>query len=176
MLKHLKSLRLERSVFSPYLAVAWNVAVVFVVYSLCRVEYLLENYSYFAESVTEGHLPRLLWGGVVFDTPGIMYTNALIILLLLLPLHKKECGGYQRVCKWLYVVVNSMAVAVNLADSVYFRYTLRRTTTSVFTEFQGEDNLAAILGVELLRHWYLVVLFVVLAWALWRLYFTPRSL
>lgn len=174
MLKHLKSLRLERSVFSPYLAVAWNVAVVFVVYSLCRVEYLLENYSYFAESVAEGHLPRLLWGGVVFDTPGIMYTNALIILLLLLPLHKKECGGYQRVCKWLYVVVNSMAVAVNLADSVYFRYTLRRTTTSVFTEFQGEDNLAAILGVELLRHWYLVVLFVVLAWALWRLYFTPR--
>ena len=89
MFTRLKSLHLERSVFSPFMAVSFNILLVFVVYTLARAEYLLENYSYFAQSVSEGHLPRLLWGGVVFDTPGIMYTNAVYILLILLPLHYK---------------------------------------------------------------------------------------
>lgn len=90
MLSRLKSLHLERSVFAPFMALSLNILLVYLAYSIARVEYLLENYSYFAQSVSEGHLPRLLWGGVVFDTPGIMYTNALYILLLMLPLHWKE--------------------------------------------------------------------------------------
>lgn len=156
------------------MALSLNLLLVYAVYTIARIEYLLENYSYFASSVAEGHLPRLLWGGIVFDTPGIMYTNALYILLLLLPLHWKECPLYQRVCRWVFVVVNALAVVVNLADSVYFRYTLRRTSTSIFTEFKGEDNMFSIMGVELLNHWYLVLLALVLIYALWRLYTTPQ--
>lgn len=164
----------DGSLFSPMLSVTAGILALYAVYTLLRVEYLLENYSCFAPSVGEGHLWRLLWGGVVMDTPGIMYTNALWILLVLLPLHYKERRGYHLACRWLYVVVNGVCVAASLADSVYFRFTLRRTTSSVFAEFAGEDNLGAILGVELLRHWYLVLLFLVLVCALWRLYLTPR--
>lgn len=174
MLSRLKSLHLEHSVFAPFMALSLNILLVYLAYSIARVEYLLENYSYFAQSVSEGHLPRLLWGGVVFDTPGIMYTNALYILLLMLPLHWKETAVYQRVCRWVFVVVNGLAIIVNLADSVYFRYTLRRTSTSVFAEFKGEDNIGSILGVELLHHWYLVVLGGLMIYGLWRLYSTPR--
>lgn len=174
MFAKIKSLHLERSLFSPFLAVAFNTVLLYAVYSLARIEYLLENYSYFAQSVAEGHLWRLLWGGVVFDTPGIMYTNALYVLLVLFPWHGKENAVWQRICRWLFVVVNAVALAVNLADSVYFRYTLRRTTTSVFNEFKGEDNIGSIFGVEVLRHWYLVLLFLFVVWAMWKLYFTPR--
>ena len=174
MLSRLKSLHLERSVFAPFMALSLNILLVYLAYSIARVEYLLENYSYFAQSVSEGHLPRLLWGGVVFDTPGIMYTNALYILLLMLPLHWKETAVYQRVCRWVFVVVNGLAIIVNLADSVYFRYTLRRTSTSVFAEFKGEDNIGSILGVELLPPWYLVVLGGLMVYGPWRLYSTPR--
>ncbi len=174
MLSRLKSLHLERSTFAPFMALSFNFILVYLAYTISRVEYLLENYSYFAPSVAEGHLPRLLWGGVVFDTPGIMYTNALYILLIMLPLHWKETPLWQCLCKWVFVVINALAIVVNLADSVYFRYTLRRTSISVFTEFGGEDNVASILGVELLRHWYLVLLGAVMIYGLWRLYFTPR--
>ena len=174
MLSRLKQLRLERSTFAPFMALSFNIILVYLAYTIARVEYLLENYSYFAQSVAEGHLPRLLWGGVVFDTPGIMYTNALYILLIMLPLHWKETPLWQRLCKWVFVVINALAIVVNLADSVYFRYTLRRTSISVFAEFGGEDNVASILGVELLRHWYLVLLGVLMIYGLWRCYFTPR--
>ena len=38
---------------------------------------------------------------------------------------------------------------------------------SVIQEFQNEDNIGGILGIEVLRHWYLVVLGVVLIMVLW---------
>jgi len=159
---------------SPLMAVAWNIMVLYVIYFLCRVEYLIENYSYFSQSVGEGHLWRLFAGGTVMDTPGIMYTNALYILLVLLPLHWKENALYHRICKWIFIIVNGFAIAVSLADSVYFRFTLRRTSSEVFGEFSNEGNLGKIIGSEMISHWYLVILAAVMVWLLWRLYFTPK--
>lgn len=148
------------------MAVGANIIIIYVVYTLARIEYLLENYSYFEQSISEGHLARLFIGGVVFDTPGIMYTNALYILLILLPLHWKENAIYHKMCKWLFVIINSIALTVNLADSVYFRFTLRRTSASVFSEFGNEDNLLSIAGIEVINHWYLVIMACVLIYGM----------
>lgn len=59
----------RQSVLSPLMAVAANIIIIFIVYSLARVEFLLENWSYFSQSVAEGRLWQLLKAGVVFDTP-----------------------------------------------------------------------------------------------------------
>ena len=166
--------KFNKSVMSPLMAVAWNIILVYVTYSVARVEYFLENYGYFHHVLSEGHLGTLFYCSLFMDTPAIMYTNVLWMLMILFPLHWKENAAYQQVCKWLFVIINTLAFAVNMADSVYFRYVLRRTTSSVFSEFQGEDNLGLIFGVELLRHWYLVVLTICLAVFLWKLYFMPR--
>lgn len=174
MFSKIKSLHLERSVVSPLMAVGANIITLYVVYTLARIEYLFENYGYFEQSISDGHLLRLFAGGVVFDTPGIMYTNALYILMMLIPLHWKENITYHKVCKWLFVIINSLALIVNLADSVYFRFTLRRTSASVFNEFGNEDNLFSIAGLELINHWYLVIMAAVLIYAMWRLYVMPR--
>ena len=84
-------------------------------------------------------------------------------------------SGYQQCCKWLYLIINGVALAINLADSVYFQYTMRRTTTTVFSEFSNEGNLGSIIGTEFIHHWYLVLLFVGVMWPLWRLYATPKK-
>lgn len=164
---------LERSVISPLMAVAANIIIVYLAYSLTRIEYLLENWSYFAQSVHEGRLWNLLCAGLIFDTPGIFYTNALYVLLMLFPLHLKERHGWYSFCKWLFIVVNAMMIIINLADSVYFSYTLKRTAWSVFGEFGTENNFGKIIGVELLRHWYLIIFAIVLIWGIWKLYISP---
>ncbi len=163
----------ERSVISPLIATGLNLLLIFVAYTFLRVEYLAENWSYFSPAAREGYLFSLLMAGPVFDTPGIFYLNMVYIFMMLLPLHWKEHRGYYRVCKWLFVIINSAGILANIADSVYFSYTLRRTTWDFFSEFSGDDNLWKIVGVELLRHWYLVVLSIVLIWGLWRLYSSP---
>ena len=74
-----------------------------------------------------------------------------------------------------FVVVNSISLVVNLCDSVYFPYTLRRTTTSVFREFRNETNLGDVFWGEFLVHWYLVLLAIVVIWGMWKLYYMPKT-
>ncbi len=159
--------KLLNNYFAPVLAVVWNLLLVYVVYQIARLEYYWENTSYLHYS------SDVFQGGLLFDTSAILYTNAVYIVLMLFPWHRKENAAYHQVCKWLFLVVNALALAINLADSVYFQYTMRRTTTTVFNEFSNEGNLGSIFGTELLNHWYLVLLFILVVIALWRLYATP---
>ena len=156
--------------FAPLLTVVCNLVLAYVVYFVCRIVFLLTNYSSFSDNLTAAHLMEMLRGGFLFDSSAIMYTNVLWIVMVLFPIHLKETPTYRKVCKWLFVVVNSLAVAMNLCDCVYFQYTSRRTTSTVFSEFSHEGNLAGIFGTELIRHWYLLLIGVVMIYGLWRLY------
>ena len=147
-----------------------NLVIAYILYFLARVIYLLENYSYFGQGLSFSHLIEMLGGGLVFDTSAILVTNIPYIVLMLLPWHRKENNTYQQVCKWVFIVINGLGLAINLCDSVYFRYTMRRTTTTVFSEFSNEGNLGSIFLTETLHHWYLVIAFVLLIWGMWKLY------
>lgn len=147
-----------------------NLGIAYILYFLARIIYLLVNYSYFEQGLSFSHLMEMLGGGLVFDTSAILVTNIPYIVLMLLPWHRKENNTYQQICKWVFVVINGLALAINLCDSVYFRYTMRRTTTTVFSEFSNEGNLTSIFLTETLHHWYLVIAFALLIWGIWKLY------
>ena len=155
-------MNLRKSIVSPAIAVAADLLIVFVVYALLRLEFFLVNLSFFSEALDDGRWLRLLAAGSVIDTPGIFYSNAVWILLMLLPLHYKECHAYQRFCKWLFILINAAAILASLADSVYFPFTMRRSTAEIFSEFHNENNLFEIVAIEALRHWYLVILAVLM--------------
>ena len=147
-----------------------NLGIAYILYFLARIIYLLVNYSYFGQGLSSSHLMEMLGGGLVFDTSAILVTNIPYIVLMLLPWHRKENNTYQQICKWVFIVINGLALAINLCDSVYFRYTMRRTTTTVFSEFSNEGNLGSIFLTETLHHWYLVIVFALLIWGIWKLY------
>ena len=159
----------------PLFSLVANAVLAYLVYLVARVAYLLENYSFFKEGLSFGHLIRMFRGGLMFDTTALVYSNALYILLMLFPLWLKETGAYHRFCRWLFVVVNAIGLFLNLCDAVYFPFTLRRTTTSVFREFDNENNLGGIFTTEVLNHWYFVLLFIVVTWGMYKLYRMPKS-
>ena len=154
-------------------AVIGNILLLYAVYMVTRIAFLLENYSTYEHVFSSPKFWDIFWGGVYFDTSAIAYTNALYILLVLFPLHLKESAKWQRCCKWLYIIINGLGLATNLGDAVYFQYTARRTTIAFFSEFGADDKLGSIVGLEFLRHWYLVLLFIALIALLWRCYLTP---
>lgn len=160
--------------FAPLVALALNLIMAYVVYFIARVAYLLENYSIFSQGLDTNGLFSAFQGGLMFDSSAIMYTCSLYIAMMILPLHLKERPAYHKVCKWIFVIVNAIGLVLNLMDTVYFQYTSRRTTSTVFSEFGNEGNLAGIFGTELLHHWYLVLLAIVVVWLMWKLYVTPR--
>ena len=165
---------LRLGLLSPLAATVCNLLLLYVVYFVARVVYLLVNYSCFSQNLSFGHLTEMFGGGLVFDTSAILVTNIPYIVLMLFPLHDKETPAYHQVCKWVFLAVNGVALAVNLCDAVYFRYTMRRTTTTVFSEFSNESNLSSVFLTETLRHWYLVLIFLLLLWLMHRLYRSPR--
>ena len=152
-----------------------NLIIIYIAYGICRVAFVIENWGLFASDFQWSSVPEMLHGAWMFDTSAILYTNVLYALLMLIPLHYKEMRGWQMTAKWIYIIVNGVCIAANLADCVYFKYTMRRTTNTVFSEFSNEGNIGSIIGVEFLRHWYLVLLFVVMILAMWKCYFGGGS-
>lgn len=155
---------------SPLAAMLCNLGIAYVMYFLARIIYLLVNYSYFEQGLTFSHLIEMMGGGLVFDTSAILVTNIPYIVMMLIPWYAKENKTYQLICKWVFFVINGIALAINLCDSVYFQYTMRRTTTTVFREFSNEGNLGFIFLTETIRHLYLVVICILFIWGAWRLY------
>ena len=155
---------------SPLVSVLWNLAMAYVVYFIARVVFIAENYSLYADNLSGAHLIEMLRGGVMFDTTAILYTNALWVAMVLFPLPLKETPVYHRLCRWVFVVINTLALAINLIDTVYFRFSMRRTTTTIFQEFSNENNLGSIFLKEAVSHWYFFVLAAAVAWGLWKGY------
>ena len=154
----------------PIWATLINLLIAYGVYFLARVIYFLENYSYFSQNLSFSHVMEMLEGGLVFDTSAILVTNIPYIVMMLFPIHLKENATYHKLCRAVYLFINGLAFAMNLCDAVYFRFTMRRTTGTIFSEFSNEGNLGSIFFTETIRHIYLLVLFVIIVWGMYRLY------
>ncbi len=167
-------MRIKKLIHSNIGAAVLNMAMAYLVWMLSRVAFFAENWSTFAPYMSWSLFKSMLHGALVFDTSALLYVNSLYLTLMLLPLHLKERPAFHKGLKWLFVVTNALAVAMNLMDAVYFQYTGRRSTVSVFTEFANEGNIASIILTEFVNHWYLVLAFVALVFMLWRCYTKPR--
>src|SRR5690606_2649663 len=97
--------------------------------------------------------------GLRFDLSAVIYTNLLFILLMLLPFRFRYKPFYRKLLLYVFIVCNSIGLAANLSDIIYYRFTLRRTTWSVFDEFANE-NMAALGWSFLLDYWYIAILWV----------------
>ncbi|KAA6306123.1 Lipoteichoic acid synthase 1, partial [termite gut metagenome] len=152
----------------------YNFMLAMVGFMLCRIIFILENRHFFTDLHVD-RLSQMFKGGLYFDLSALLYTNVLYIVLMLIPLHYKEGRLYQKIAKGIFVVTNIVVIAANLADTVYFQYTNRRTTATVFKEFANENNLGGIFGTEFINHRYLVLLAVAMGYALYKLYRKPHT-
>lgn len=152
-----------------------NLLWVYICYEICRLAFLFENWSLYSANMSWHTFWNITLGGWRFDTSAIFYTNALVILLYLFPLHIKERRGYWLTTKWIYVVINSAAILMNLADSVFFEFRKHRSSMAIFEEFKGDNNLGGIVWVEVINHWYFVVLAAAMIYFLWKCYRYPGT-
>jgi hypothetical protein len=144
-----------------YRAFLLSLLLVMSLYSLSRICFYFFNTAFFPD-MTGARLARILMGGLKFDLSAILYSNSLFILLMIIPTPFRFANWYKQILKWLFILVNAIALAVNTADFAYYRFTLRRTTVSVFSQFENEQNGAALFFQFVLDYWYLVLFWGVL--------------
>ena len=148
-----------------YIGLALSLALVMVLYSLSRVAFYFFNATFFPE-MTIGRFLQIMWGGLRFDLAAVLYTNSLFILLLILPFTFRHKNWYHQIIKWIFFITNSIALAVNTADFVYYRFTLRRTTLSVLSQFENETNFSELIFQFLIDYWYAAFFWIALVFLL----------
>lgn len=106
---NLQNIGNEKELFSNVFSLIWNLFIIYVCYSLCRLTFLLENFRLFSENLTGEYALNMFGAGIIFDTTAILYSNALFILLFLLPFHWKENATFYKVVRWIFTVVNGFS-------------------------------------------------------------------
>ncbi|WP_316765270.1 LTA synthase family protein [Pedobacter frigiditerrae] len=154
---------------SIYTVLAYRFFLLLVLYLLCRLGFYFTNLSLF-KHIAFGDLLYILLGGIKFDIVALLYINSFYIVLQAIPFHFRYRAGYQRFCKWLFIVTNSIGFFANFIDFAYYKYTLKRTTASVFSQFSNEKNKLKLTFDFLLDYWYLVILFAIFIYAFIKLY------
>ncbi len=157
-----------------YATVVINLLLAMLIYSLCRMEFWLVNSSDFFPGLHITDMGNIFYGGLRFDLSAVLYTNILYIALMLIPFRFRYSIRYQSVTRWIFIGVNTLALIINLSDSIYFKFTSRRTTMSFFSEFQNDNNLLGIFAEGAMQYWYVVAFGVLLTVMLVILYFRPR--
>ena len=142
----------------PWLIGALNLLLVMALYTLSRVFFYWINIDLYP-NVDGAHLIEMLMGGWRFDLTALLYLNSLYILLLLFPLPIKIRNNehYIRIANYSFYIPNIIGLIANCMDMVYVRFTDRRTTCTLFTEFQNDGNLIQIILQSAGQYWYVTV-------------------
>lgn len=151
---------------SAYPALGLRLCWALLLFWASRFVFFIFNKPHFQGVDTSGWGP-ILWGGLRFDIAALCYLNSLYVLLQVVPLRVRFKPIYQKVTHILFFITNGFALLANFADTFYYPFTLRRTTSSVLKEFSNEDNLSQILFTSVAHYWYsipLAIFFLILLW------------
>ena len=142
----------------PWIIAAKNLLIVMAIYTLSRLFFYWINMDIYP-NVSHTHLLEMLAGGMRFDLTALLYLNSLYLLLALLPLPTRirNHSLYTTIAKWTLWIPNILGFIVNCMDMVYVRFTDRRTTCTVLTEFQNDNNLANIIAQSIAEYWYVTL-------------------
>lgn len=140
-----------------YVVLCLRLLLVFGLYTITRFLFYVFNQSLFAD-MNAGYLATLMYRGLKFDASAIAYTNSLVILLHIMPFKFKYNRGYQQMVSIIFYIVNTIGIGLNMIDVVYYRFTLRRTTTGVFQEFENENATSFLSFIW--SYWYISLILV----------------
>jgi phosphoglycerol transferase MdoB-like AlkP superfamily enzyme len=142
-----------------YWALFLRLCISMLLFTLCRVGFYLFNTSYFPD-MTFGNFARLLSGGLQFDLVAVLYTNLLFIVLMIMPFRFRFGFGYQEFTKYTFFITNAFALALNVCDFIYYKFTLRRTTADVVRQFENEQNLSGLAIQFVIDYWYALLFWI----------------
>ena len=134
----------------------WRIVLLYVVLMALRVVFYLYN-NEFIGPLPSDEMGSMLHGAWQFDTVSLLYANAILILLSLIPLHIRERGWWQSIMYWYYIIANGvLVVGLNVADAIYFRYTQKRLSADEIF-FADNDNSLQLIFKFAGENWYLVL-------------------
>lgn len=158
-LKYLKNIiiLLNKNIYSIFFI---RILVLLFLFSISRILFLLCNLHFFSDlSVSEIFI--ILKGGIRFDLSAILMINAVFIFLFLIPFKFVYNKTYQKIILIIFYIINSFALLLNFVDTIYFRFTLKRTTSDIFNYMGVGGDFDKLLPQFLKDFWYILILWLI---------------
>lgn len=150
---------------NDFLTFVWRILFLYLIWMLCRVGFYLYNID-LTGPVTWAEFPSLLKGSLLFDSVSIFYINLPFLFFSLIPFRFRERKGYQRFLMWLFVIVNSAGLMVNLADIFYYPFKLGRIASDD-AHFLTDSHFGRLLLSFIRDYWYGVLAWIAVGFLLW---------
>ncbi len=117
-----------------------RLAIVYLLFAICRVLFYAYNVSSFS-GISTGELGFLFMVALRFDTSSILYANAVVVLMHLLPFSLRGAKWYQKTLKGVFFISNGCVLIFEIADVAYYPYAFRRMLRSDFDMGTDIQNL-----------------------------------
>ncbi len=157
---------------SSYSLLVKRIGWVLLGYSLCRVLFLIFNFSFF-QSVSSADLFMAFFYGLRYDITAIIISNSPVILLHLLPENIFFLNPVKRITKFLFVIINSFMFLLNTIDFGLFRFTAKRATADVFKILSFGNDFKNTVPKMIADFWYVLLILFFIWYLLIRFY--PQS-
>jgi len=134
---------------------------VFALFTLTRILFFIFNKGHFNEIVFTDFIYILL-AGLRFDTSAIIAFYSVFIIQSIIPFHLKHRNFYQIILLIIYTITTAIAMAGNLLDCAYFRYTFSRTTSDIFNVLGLGSDFSILFTQYLKDFWYIFLIWIFL--------------
>ena len=144
--------------------VLWNMilkrlCIILLLLSFSRWLLYIFNICNF-EDLSSKELFRLYFVGFRFDIHTLIIFNIPFLIAYGIPCAIKYNDVYKKIVDIIFIVTNSIAIALNLIDVIYYRYLDKRMSSELFTFFKGKDeNLGGLLLNFIIDFWFMFLIF-----------------
>jgi len=142
------------------IVMSWKLLVVLCLMFLSRIMFYLFNLGYFSD-LTFSEVLRLFVLGLRFDVSAILIINIPFILMNAIPFKFRGNKWYQGLANGWFYLVNLIGLMSNLIDTIYFRFTLKRTTADIFSYLSIGGDFNKLVPQFLVDFWYILLIFIV---------------
>lgn len=135
------------------------------------VLFLLRILFYSIHSVAFSDVRFSDWiAGTWFDLITVCIGYLPYAIIHFLPLPHRNNFVYKSWTTLYFLATNILLIALNLIDVEYYRYTGKRSTSDLISMTTTENDLAQLAGTFLGQFWWLILVFIVLLFGLYKLF------
>ena len=145
-----------------------KIFVLLFLYSLSRLFFLINNISSFKNFQLIEFLE-----GVRFDISSIAYINIPILLLLIIPVEKKNI--YKKIVSSVFYCTNIPFIILNNIDIEYFKFTQKRITYDFFEFIQLGNDFMNLAPLFLMDYWHITLFTIFQIWFIFKINFFSKK-
>lgn len=132
--------------------------ICYLLYFFSRFVFYAGNLSFF-QGISFLSFVKTCFYGLRFDSFSIVISNSLFILLSIVPSNLFNRNYYQKTLFVLFIICNSIFLAVNFIDVAYLPFIKKRSTAEIFDQLAGQSDMAKLLPRFLIDFWWVFVLY-----------------